>query len=194
MEERNVAVVFPGVGYHVDKPLLYYSRKIARQYGYEIICADYGRLPSGIKGDAEKMYDAYQKAFDHVTEQLSELDFASCRKVLFLSKSIGTAVAAAYDSFHHIEAGHVYYTPVEASFQAIGKEGIVFHGTGDDWADTDAVSRECQKRGIPLFLTENANHSLEVGDARKDLEHLCLIMEKTETYIREFTNAEGGRS
>lgn len=194
MGEKRVAVVFPGVGYHADKPLLYYSREIAGQYGYEIICVDYGELPSGIKGNERKMHDAYQRVLARAEEQLSEIDFASYRNVLFLSKSIGTAVAAACDSVRQIGAGHVYYTPVETSFQVMGKEGIVFHGTGDDWADTDMVMRECKKRGIPLFLTEKANHSLEVGDVRKDLENLCMIMEKTERYIREFTKAERGRS
>lgn len=66
--EKKIAVIFPGVGYHVDKPLLYYSRKLADQYGYEVVCADYGVLPSGIKGDGKKMYAAYEQAFTHVTE------------------------------------------------------------------------------------------------------------------------------
>ena len=33
MKNKKIAVVFPGVGYHADKPLLYYSRKLAAQYG-----------------------------------------------------------------------------------------------------------------------------------------------------------------
>lgn len=190
MSDKKIAVVFPGVGYHVDKPLLYYSRKIAEQYEYEIVCADYGVLPSGIKGDAKKMYEAYEMAIANVTEQLSQIDFAAYGKVLFLSKSIGTAVAAAYDAFNKIGAGHIYYTPVEASFQAIGREGIVFHGTGDDWADTCVIKEECEKRNLTLFMTEKANHSMETGDALKDLEHLRTIMEHTERYIQKFTNSE----
>ena len=31
----KVAVFFPGIGYHCDKPLLYYSRKLAQECGYE---------------------------------------------------------------------------------------------------------------------------------------------------------------
>lgn len=185
MSDRKIAVVFPGVGYHADKPLLYYSRKIAVQYGYEVICAEYGTFPSGIKGDAKKMYTAYEQAIEHVTNQLKKIEFSTCSKVLFLSKSIGTAVAAAYDAFHKIGADHVYYTPVEASFQAIGKKGIVFHGTGDDWADTKAIVRECEKRNLPLFLTEGANHSMETGDTLHDLDILHGIMKETEKYIRE---------
>lgn len=184
---KKIAVVFPGVGYHADKPLLYYSRKIAGQYGYEISCADYGQLPSGIKGDAKKMYAAYELALAKVTEQFSGIDFGSYDKVLFLSKSIGTALAASYDAMHRIGAGQVYYTPVEASFRAIGTEGIVFHGTGDDWAKTEAVVSECEKRKLPLYLTEHANHSMETGETIRDLEIMREIMEKTEDYIREFS-------
>lgn len=42
---KKIAVIFPGVGYHVDKPLLYYSRKIAAQNGYEIREVRYGNFP-----------------------------------------------------------------------------------------------------------------------------------------------------
>lgn len=185
--EKKIAVIFPGVGYHVDKPLLYYTRKLADQYGYEIACADYGKLPSGIKGDMKKMYAAYEQALAHVTEGLSDIDFHAYDYVLFISKSIGTAVAASYDAKYGTGAGHIYYTPVEASFQAIGTEGIVFHGTGDDWAKTEVISAECEKRGLPLYLTEHANHSMETGDALRDLEILKTIMEKTEQYIKEFS-------
>lgn len=29
MEKRKIAVIFQGIGYNIDKPLLYYSKKIA---------------------------------------------------------------------------------------------------------------------------------------------------------------------
>lgn len=32
----KLAVVFPGIGYHVDKPLLFYSKKIAASHGFEV--------------------------------------------------------------------------------------------------------------------------------------------------------------
>ena len=31
----KAAVFFPGIGYHCDKPLLYYSRKLSQECGYE---------------------------------------------------------------------------------------------------------------------------------------------------------------
>lgn len=63
-------------------------------------------------------------------------------------------------------------------------KGIVFHGTGDDWAKTEVIKEECEKRGLPLYLTENANHSMETGDVLRDIEILRKIMQSTEEYIK----------
>ena len=182
---KKIAVIFPGIGYHADKPLLYYSSRLARRYGYEILWAEYGTLPSNVKGNARKMYQAYEMALESVIKQFAEIDFSAFDSVLYISKSMGTAVAAAYDAKYKIGARHVFYTPVAASFEAIGKEGIVFHGTGDDWADTAMIKKECEKRGLPLYLTESANHSMETGDVLQDLEIMRDIMQKTDRYIRD---------
>lgn len=70
MEEKKkkAAVIFPGVGYHTDKPLLYYSKKLAVAGGYEILEVSYGELPSGIKGNAAKMMEAFEMASARVEE------------------------------------------------------------------------------------------------------------------------------
>lgn len=44
---KKAAVLFPGIGYHTDKPLLYYSKKIAAELGYEIIEVPYGKFRKG---------------------------------------------------------------------------------------------------------------------------------------------------
>lgn len=184
--QKKIAVVFPGIGYHRDKPLLYHACRLAGQRGYEIVCAQYQTLPSGVKGNPQKMREAFEIALTQVEEQLAGCDFSSCDKVLFVSKSIGTAVAAAYDARRRIGAGHVYYTPVAESFQAMGGEGIVFHGTADDWAQTEVIRAECEKRGLSLFVTQGANHSMETGNVLADLDILRQIMEETDRYIRSF--------
>ena len=42
---KKLAVLFPGIGYHCDKPLLYYSKKCLSAYGYEIIEVNYKHFP-----------------------------------------------------------------------------------------------------------------------------------------------------
>ena len=34
---KRLAVIFPGIGYHCDKPILYYSRKLAKEQEYKEI-------------------------------------------------------------------------------------------------------------------------------------------------------------
>lgn len=184
---RKLAVIFPGVGYHTDKPLLYYGKKLAAARGYDILDVSYGELPSGIKGNKEKMMEAFEAASACVSRQLEPVDFDRCEDILFISKSIGTAVAAAYALRRNIPARQVYYTPVEESFLAIGTKGIVFHGTGDPWARTEIIEEECRKRNLPLYETAGANHSMETGNVQEDLKNLAEIMRLTEEYI---TNTE----
>ena len=34
---KRLAVIFPGIGYHCDKPILYYSRKLAKEQDVAIV-------------------------------------------------------------------------------------------------------------------------------------------------------------
>ena len=61
--------------------------------------------------------------------------------------------------------------------------GIAFHGTADPWADTEMITNGCRKIGIPLYLTENANHSMETGDTLHDIFILHDIMDETARWM-----------
>lgn len=51
MTKTKLAVLFPGVGYHIDKPLMYHSKNLAMQAGYDTLAIEYSDLPTGIKGN-----------------------------------------------------------------------------------------------------------------------------------------------
>lgn len=180
---KKLAVIFPGVGYHTDKPLLYYSKKLASRNGYEIVEVPYGKFPKGVKGSREKMEKAFFSAVEQAEEILKAVDFSGYDDILFISKSVGTAVSSAYAGKYHLKTRNIYYTPVEASFQFMTQPGIAFTGTKDSWVDHAAIKEGCEKGGFPLHITEDADHSLETGNVLKDLEHLREIMRVTEEYI-----------
>ena len=91
---KKLAVFFPGIGYTVDKPLLYYSRKIAAEQGYEIKLLPYQGFPSKIMGDRGRMEESFRIALEQTQQMLSEMDLSQYEKLLFVGKSIGTIVAA----------------------------------------------------------------------------------------------------
>lgn len=174
---EKLAVLFPGIGYTCDKPLLYYSGKMVIGQGYQLQRVTYSGFPDGVKGNPEKMRLAAQMALQQCEEMLKDVDWAQYGDIVFLSKSIGTAVSAAYAQAHHLIVRNVLFTPVEDTFRFVRENAIAFHGTGDPWARTDVIRKACAKADIPLYLYERANHSLETGDIDLDIRNLRKVME-----------------
>lgn len=183
----KTAVIFPGIGYHTDKPLLYYSKKLAAAYGYGILEIRYSEKPDkkNIRGNREAMREAFEKALSDAERELDGEKLREAGDVLFISKSIGTVAAAAWARRHGIPARQILYTPVAETFEFAGKgSGIVFHGTADPWVTTETVKEGCRRAELPLFITEGANHSLETGNVQTDLANLQIIMRETGDFIR----------
>ena len=182
---RKIAVLFPGIGYTCDKPLLYYSWKMLAGAGWEVVPVRYGGFPEGVKGNPEKMREAALMALKQAEEQLRDVDWSAYADVLFVGKSVGTVVCTAYARQHGLSCRQVLFTPVEATFRFTEGKAIAFHGTADPWAETKAVTEACRKRNIPLYLTENANHSLETGNADTDIAEIRKVMQAVSRFIRE---------
>lgn len=183
----KLAVFFPGIGYHCDKPLLYYSGKIAGQYRYEEIRVSYTGLKR-LRADAfeEILEETLQEALVQTEKCLEAVDWNRYEDILFVSKSIGTAVAAAYAGRHGIHCRNIYYTPLVQTFDYDPQPGIVFHGTGDPWADTGRIRERCREYNLPFHIVENGNHSLEVkDDTERNLSILTDVMKRTEDYIAD---------
>lgn len=196
----KIAVLFPGIGYTCDKPLLYYSAKLAAEKGFEVVRVPYGNFPSNVKGNAEKMYQSFVSAREQSEDILKDVDWGSYDEIVFFSKSVGTVVALSYASEHGIDARQVLYTPLKETFKfpvaaAGAAEGsadasdagksraIAFHGTGDPWAVTEDIVRICEEKEIPLYLTKDANHSLECGKAIKDIKTIRKVMRTVKEFL-----------
>lgn len=179
----KLAVLFPGIGYTCDKPLLYYAARLARASGYDVLPVAYGGFPKNVRGDIEKTQRCLELACAQAEERLSGVRWGSCEDILFVGKSIGTVVAARYAHRRRLSVQSVLFTPLVETFDEARGSAIAFHGTADPWADTAEIVSACKRRGIPLFLTENANHSLETGDVAADIAALADAMEKVRQFI-----------
>ena len=170
-KEQKLAVAFPGIGYHCDKPLLYHAKKIASAQGYEVREVPYQGFPAKVKGDPDKMRQSFLIAMEQAED--------------ILSKSVGTCVAAAFAVRHGLKTVNVYFTPVGATFDFHPQEGIVFHGTADPWASDAEIEEGCRACGLPLINIPDTNHSLESGDPMRDLQILREVMERVDEYLME---------
>ena len=171
----KLAVIFPGIGYTADKPLLYYTTRLAKKHGYHIQTVSYGALPENIK--------AFELACEQTEQLLHDIDWSSYGSILFISKSIGTAISSAYAFRHNLKVKSILFTPLAETFSFPLQGSIAFHGTADPWAETDSVQALAAQKEVPLFLTKNANHSLETGDVQTDLSILKTTMDRVERFI-----------
>lgn len=177
----KIAVYFPGIGYHCDKPLLYYSRSIADKLGYENRRnISYTYKAENIRGNAEKMKEAYETLFSQAEEKLADISWAEYADVLFVSKSIGTIIAASYAEKHGLKnAKHILYTPLAQTFLSAPDNAIAFIGNADPWSRTDEIQQLAASNHVPLIVYNGCNHSLECDDALKNIETLKDVMQKT---------------
>ena len=184
--DKKLAVLFPGIGYHCDKPLLYYSKKLARQQGYEVVEIHYdfdGEILD-VKNNAHRMMEAVEEFGRQAQSQLADISFDQYTSVVFVGKSIGTAIAARLAKGKELSVKQVVLTPVPDTLKNLPKENtIVFHGLSDPWCDNDIVDRAQAETGFELHLVEGANHSLETGDPMRDLEIVREVIEKVASSV-----------
>ena len=188
-EKKKLAVIFPGIGYTADKPLLYYARRVASESGYEILTIAYSGFPKKIIGDRKMMEESFRIALEQSEECLREVDLPAYEDVLFIGKSIGTIAAAkiAADSPAKEKIRLILYTPLQDTFSFPFGKAIAFTGTDDPWVgkEKSPVFRICEEKGIPCTLISYANHSLESKDCFQDMKELYRIMKETERFIQE---------
>ena len=180
----KIAVLLPGIGYTCDKPLLYYSGKLARSLGWEVLPVPYSGFPAKVQGDRDRLRESIGIALRQTEASLQAVDWGRYAEILFISKSIGTAAATAFAASRGFRCRHILFTPLEETFASPVTDAIAFHGTADPWADTSRLRALCGRAGIPLMLTEQANHSLETGDVLQDLRNLETVMEQAAAWIR----------
>ena len=181
----KIAVFFPGIGYHCDKPLLYYSRKLVQECGYEkIITLSYSYDGGNIRGNEAKMQEAFEVLYAQAEKSLEEIDFNQYSEILFVSKSVGTIIASAYAQKYGIKSRQIMYTPLKQTYGFKHDEAIAFIGTADPWSEVPDVKRLSEIQNVPIHVYEDANHSLETKDTLKNIEILKDVMEKTAEFIR----------
>lgn len=185
----NLVILFPGIGYTCDKPLLYYGRKIAFESGYnDCHLIKFEKIDkTGLQDNPDKMMKIFNKLFAATKKSLTEIDWTAYDKILFVSKSIGTIVATAYEN--ELVASmrekdivlppikQILFTPLEQTFISHPANAIGFTGTKDPWCNYSEVIRLANEQYIPINVYEDANHSLETGDSVKDIENLKNVIE-----------------
>lgn len=162
MANNKLLVEFPGRNYSCDKPLLYYAGKVFEKKGYDVVRLDYN---TRIKGNKDDIAGLIEEAKSYVREQLEGIDFSKYEDIVFISKSMGTALAGYYEMQLGIVARHIYLTPVQEALRYMQRgKCIVVSGKEDKVLDSRRLRIYCVEQDIAVKQFEEVGHSLEDSD------------------------------
>lgn len=176
MIKNKLIVLFPGGGYSVDMPLLYYAKFKYELRGYEVLKISFGEYASSSKSE-EEIFSAIRQ---NILLQIDEIDFNSYDDIVFASKSMGTLFAGWLADERNIKVKHIFLTPLENTLPYIKCYNIllVIAGTEDEKLNATTLQEHCAKTGIRMKQFEGVGHRLEVlDDMDRNLEILRQIVE-----------------
>ncbi|AGK97233.1 hypothetical protein [Clostridium pasteurianum] len=173
-DSNSLVVLFPGVNYSCEKPLLHYARKAAVIEGYDVLCVRYGYKLS--KDDIGK--EIIKTIAEEVLQTIKNCDNKKYNKLYFISKSIGGEVAGNIaNKIGYDNVKSLYLTPTPNTSQHMIKtNAYAVVGTKDKIFTEENIVFVKAYKNVNLTLIDNAQHSLEIdGNIEKSIESLSKV-------------------
>lgn len=176
---KKLIILFPGIRYSTDMPLLYYAKFKYEEMGYEAIAMSYDNSYEVGK----TLEDSIEEGKEYALRKAQNIDFSKYEDIIFISKSMGTVVAGWLEEKLNIKVRHIYLTPLEGTLPYIrkGKSIItVVAGTKDKHMDGEKLKNHCLNEGISFKLIEGVGHRLEFKD--NVLKNIDILKEVVSLY------------
>jgi len=184
IEQNNetLVIILPGQNYTNEKPLMYYSYKIALEAGLDILCVDYGFQILHKDFNIETEFDILVGEVEQIAKECLSANY---KKIIFIGKSLGTIIKNRLSKiFIDFEQLHVYLTPVDKTFEhMVNYPCLVITGADDKKINSLNMSLIDNSTNIELIKIDGGNHRLECLDALKSIEMLNIAMEGLKNFI-----------
>ena len=189
---QSVALVFPGLAYNTDMPLLHYTIETILGSGINVLTVDYdySNIPEflelQIRERSDWVIEDIEAALKAITEERNQN--VGC----LVGKSLGTlAVGHLLETYPNLrEAKTIWLTPLIKNPQlleqmlAYMKDAVLVVGTEDSHYDRDIVDRLNAATQLSGIIIDRANHSLEIeGEVTQSLRILMQIVAILEQFL-----------
>ncbi|MGH2542285.1 MAG: alpha/beta family hydrolase, partial [Ardenticatenaceae bacterium] len=168
---RHLALVFPGMGYTAQMPVLYYPSRLLLARGADVLLVeyDYQRPEFATVPEAERGQWLYADVEAAYQAALAQRDY---RQITLVGKSLGT-LALAHLLPMAAEAGQlrcIWLTPLlhhpslQQQIRKVPHRALFIIGTADPLYNATALAQmEAATQGSSVVI-ESADHSLEIRD------------------------------
>lgn len=179
---KTVVIIFPGANGSVEKPILYYPREVAIGLGCDVLSIGYGYYEANKQYILEYQDDTVEECKEAVEKCLQN----GYENIIFISKSLGTAIAGAISKQIGYEKVHnIYLTPIRYTISHIqNSECTVILGKEDKLFSEKYYNEIKDYNNVNIKIIENANHALEVqGHWSENIKILEQVTRECEEFI-----------
>lgn len=184
-KSKKLAVIFPGIRYSPECPLLYYAQKLCVREGYEILPLYYSYRQDSVLDPELKLENFVRETQREAVRLLKDALKNPYTDIVFISKSIGTVLAGIAEKELELKPRQFLMTPLPETIpymKGMGTRGAAVLGTKDKNLSAETLEMFCQKEKIPFTLYEGAGHRLEAESMDETFRILSDILKK----LREF--------
>lgn len=179
----KLVLLFPGIKYTNDMPLLYYPGMLAQEMGYEVMGMDYGPSFAEVEFHNQDITNEIQKAQVYCLSQCEAIDYTKYDEIVFISKSLGTAVAGWIEKALHLQVKQIYLTPIAATLPYMAHACICIAGSQDEVFDSKRLQEKCAEKKIDCLIYPNCTHRIETGDTLQNVQIIYDILKHIKKYL-----------
>ncbi|HLE15712.1 MAG TPA: hypothetical protein VI776_13275 [Anaerolineales bacterium] len=183
---QALAVLFPGLRYTCDKPLLHYTTSALTTLGMDVLqlWTDYNRAEFASLSQAEQVLWYLEDARSALQTGQGQRTYS---RLVLVGKSIGTltmALLVGQGDSAYIQASTIWLTPllnlpiVAQAAQSLQGKALIAGGSGDATFDLQILQAIRAQRNVKILVFEGANHSLEIpGEPRRSVQILGEVVQ-----------------
>ncbi len=191
-ETQDIALVFPGLAYNSNMPLLHYTIQTILASGINVLTIDYDYsnnsefMEQSLRTRSDWLIEDVEAALNVVTERENQ------KVVCLTGKSLGTiALGHLLETYEDLRnAKTIWLTPLIKNPQlleqmlAYMKDAVLVIGTKDPHYDSDIIDRLNISTQLSGIVIDGADHSLEIeGDVTKSLRVLMQIVSILQQFL-----------
>ncbi len=189
---NHLAIIFPGLGYNADMPLLYYTAEVLVKSGADVLQVRYSYQSKSFQALSQEAQ--YQKiiadCFAAYATATKQRDYT---RVTLVGKSLGTlALGYLLAQQHELKkATFAYLTPLLNNEQLRKQITLVKHralfviGSSDPHYNADVLGDVEEKTGGVSLVAEHADHSLEVAEVQESVSIIKQYVSKLSAFLDE---------
>ncbi len=170
----KLVVLFPGQGYTLDAPVMWYAARAAFDAGCDVIGVEYGYQANRAELDIDDLHYLAEEASETLNNVITE-QYSS---VVFIGKSLGTMVQTEIlENVSFSVRSHVFLTPVPSVIPAIrdSKNALVVVGDSDSIFGESDIAQINNMSHVGLRVIPGANHGLETKDYSSSIDILKQV-------------------